>query len=317
MKTNKLEPWAQVSPYNRYFDFIADKADRYSILIEHAERLKLKTTVINIEGNRHIFIFPPRITSHSVQEQNSFRSADGFISFKGKSPYLLCAHYDRVSGSPGANDNSIAVFHLLKAATLLIQNNINNWIIVFTDKEELYLGEKLEDQGSFTLAKKIKSWGLGKARIYNFDSCGSGDVFIISTTTDHMLKDIERPNINQLRSIILQLRDHALVTVNRLRLDKVLLAPTPFSDDIGFLRAGLASQTITILPAQEAERYEVLLRNRSDFADEIILGRVNNPNEKRNLPETWCNINNVKDTPSRLTPETFEQVVQFITELCM
>jgi hypothetical protein len=30
------------------------------------------------------------------------------------------------------------------------------------------------------------------------------------------------------------------------------LPPTPFSDDAGFLRAGLAAQTITVLPAKEA-----------------------------------------------------------------
>jgi hypothetical protein len=305
---NNTESWARVSPYHRFFDFIADNADRYSILIEHAERLKLNTTVINIEGNRHIFIFPPG--------QKSLRTSDGIISFAGGNPYLLCAHYDRVPGSPGANDNSIAVFHLLKAAVSFVQNGINNWIIIFTDKEELASGEKLEDQGSFTLAKKIKSWGLGKARIFNFDSCGTGDVFIISTTTDHILKDSERPNLGKIRNAVLKLRDHALVTVNRLRLDKVLLAPTPFSDDAGFLRAGLASQTITILPSFEAEKYEALLRSRPDFTDLIISGKINAPDERRKLPETWRNINNASDTPSRLTPQFFEQVVKFMSELC-
>jgi len=308
VKNNNKEPWAKASPYHRFFDFIADNADRYSILIEHTEKLKLNTTVINIEGNRHIFIFPAG--------QKSLRTSDGIISFAGGNPYLLCAHYDRVAGSPGANDNSIAVFHLLKAAVSLGQNGINNWIIVFTDKEELTPGEKLEDQGSFTLAKKMKSWGLGKAKIFNFDSCGAGDVFIISTTTDQMLKDSGRPNLSRIRNVILKLRDHALVTANRLRMEKVLLAPTPFSDDVGFLRAGLASQTITILPAAEAEKYEATLRSRTDFADIIISGKINAPDEKRRLPETWRNINNASDTPSRLTPQFFEQVVRFMAELC-
>jgi hypothetical protein len=100
-----------------------------------------------------------------------------------------------------------------------------------------------------------------------------------------------------------------------MRLEKVLLAPTPFSDDAGFLRAGLPAQTITILPCNEADQYEALLRNRSDFADFIISGRIKEPNEYRRLPETWRNLNNANDTPSRLTPQFFHQMVKFIVQI--
>ncbi|MCL2266499.1 MAG: M28 family metallopeptidase [Treponema sp.] len=299
---------AQTIPYERFSDFIKDGADRYAILTEYIEKLKLNSAVIPVEQNRHIFIFPP--------DQKPLR-ASGVFPFRGQSPYLLCAHYDRVEGSPGANDNSAAVFHLLNAAENLIARRAKNWLIVFTDKEEIKAGETLEDQGSFSLAKKIKSWGLEKARIYNFDCCGAGEVFIISTITDRILKDSGRPNIEKIRRDVKHLRDHALATADSLRFDKVLLAPTPFSDDVGFLRAGLASQTITILPAQEAEKYEALLRRQPDFADLIISGRIKMPEEKRNLPETWKNINNAGDTPSRLTPQHFSRIVGFMAELCV
>jgi len=308
VKSNNDESWAKTKPYDRYFDFIAPRADRYAILVKQMEKLNLNSSVIDVDGNRHIFIFPPG--------QKSLRLARGVFPFKGASPFLLAAHYDRVEGSPGANDNSIAVFHLLSAAMRLAQNNTDNWIIVFTDKEEISPGESLEAQGSFTLAKKLKTWGLENAKVYNFDACGCGGAFIFSTTTDLILKKSVRPNIGKVRKEIENLRDHALKTANVLRMDKVLLAPTPFSDDVGFLRAGIAAQTVTMLPAQEADAYEALLRGRPEFADLLITGGAKTPAERRNLPETWRAMNGAQDTPSRLTPEFFEQAVRFVVGIC-
>jgi hypothetical protein len=308
--TNAPE-WSKHSPYDRFFDFIAPNADRYAILTDHISSLKFNSTVISVEGNRHIFIFPPW--------HKSLRSSGGVFPFSGMEPYLFSAHYDRVQGSSGANDNSIAVFHLLNAALTLAHNGIDNWIVVFTDKEELKAGESFEKQGSFTLAKKIKSWGLEKAKIFNFDACGTGSVFIFSTTTDLILKTGSEkenyPRLQKVREKTSSLRDHALETAQQLRLDRVLLAPTPFSDDVGFLRSGFAAQTITMLPINEAEQYEALLRDRPDFGNLIISGEIKNHAERRRLPETWRCLNNAQDTPLRLTPQYFETVVKFMTEL--
>ena len=307
MKTN-ADNWSKGSPYDSYFKFIDENADRYTILLDCIDKLGLNSSVISIAGNRHIFIFPPG--------QKSLRDSRGVFPFSGMNPYLLSAHYDRAQGSQGANDNSIAVFLLLNAAIKFIRQRINHWIIVFTDKEELSSDESLEMQGSFTMAKKLKDWGLEKAQIYNFDACGCGSVFVLSTTTDHILKSSKKPNIQNIRKNILHLRDHALKTASLLRLEKILLAPTPFSDDVGFLRAGFAAQTITMLPSEEAAHYEAHIRSRSDFADLIISGKVKEPEEKRNLPETWRSLNSSLDKASRLTPEYFEQIVNFIVELC-
>jgi len=302
------EKWASVSPYDFYFDFIAPAADRYAILMKRIETLNLQSAVIPVAGNRHIFVFPP--------EQKLPRAAGGVFPFSGTNPVLLSAHYDRVEGSPGANDNSIAVFHLLSAALRLAKQKNGKWIIVFTDKEELKAGESFEAQGSYTLAKKLKKWGLDGVKVYNFDACGSGGAFIFSTTTDIILKDSKKPNILGVRNAIRSLRDRALKTADLLRFDKVLLAPTPFSDDVGFLRAGLAAQTVTMLPLEEAESYESLLRSRPEFADLLISGAVKEKKESRNLPETWRCLNSANDTPSRLTPAFFENVVRFAEELC-
>ncbi|MCL2184959.1 MAG: M28 family metallopeptidase [Treponema sp.] len=304
---NNISDWSKNPPYDLYFDFIAENADRYAILLKCIETQKLNSTVIPVEGNRHIFIFP--------QGQKNLRETNGIFPFSGGNPFLLCAHYDRVQGSPGANDNSIAVFQLINAAMIFGQKRIGNWMIVFTDKEEITAGESLEAQGSYSLAEKLRLWGLEKARIFNFDVCGAGNVFVFSTITEDILKHSELASISKVRNSFLQLRDHALVTANKLRMDNIMLAPTPFSDDVGFLRAGLAAQTITLLPEEEAKKYEALLRTRPDFADLIISGKIKEQNEYRNLPETWRSLNNASDVPSRLTPQFFELTVKFAVGL--
>ena len=306
MKENQNGDWLKYAPYDRFMFFIAGKVDRYKILMQTIEKLGLNSTVISIDTNKHIFIFPP--------SQKSLRK--GIFPFAGLSPIMLTAHYDRVEGSPGANDNSIAVYQLLDTALTLIKRGIDNWMIVFTDKEELKEGESFEVQGSYMLAKKLKTWGLEKAKIFNFDACGTGDTFIFSTTTDSLLGNTTKPNIISLKNLIGQLRGFALAAANSLRFEKMLLAPTPFCDDIGFLRAGFAAQTITILPSAEAVQYEEHLRRNPDFSKLLISGEIKKSPEKRFLPFTWQNLNTPADSHFRLTPENFGKVTSFMLELC-
>ncbi|MDR2435396.1 MAG: M28 family peptidase [Treponema sp.] len=301
--------WSAESPYDGFFDFIDLKADRYGILLEQIEKLKLNSAVISINGNRHFFIFP------SVR--SSTLPAKGALpSFRGQSPVILTAHYDRVQNSPGANDNSAAVFFLLKAAQKLKDLREDHWIIIFTDKEELKAGDAIQDQGSFSLAEKLLAWGLGGGRIFNFDVCGTGDTFIISSTTDYLLKKISRREARKTKQQIDKLREHALNTARHLRLNKVLLLPTPFSDDAGFLRAGIPAQTITMLPSAEASPYAALVRSRPNFADCLISGTAQSKINPRLIPETWRTINGPSDSYLRLTPQFFDRVVRFAAALC-
>jgi Iap family predicted aminopeptidase len=230
---------------------------------------------------------------------------------------ILTAHYDRVEGSPGANDNSAAVFHLLKAAQKLREQRADYWIIIFTDKEELSPGEGIQDQGAFSLAQKLKAWGLGDARVFNFDACGSGDTFIFSSTTDYLLRHDRRPGLRRTRQSLQVLREQATETARFLRLNKVLSVPTPFSDEAGFLRAGIPAQTITMLPTDEAVPYASLLRKRPDFADILFSdAAIKNKTDRLLIPETWRCINSPLDSHLRLTPEFYDRIVRFAVELC-
>jgi len=302
------ESWLKSSPYDRFSYFIAIKVDRHKTLLQTIEKLGLNFMVLTVAGNRHFFIFPPG--------KKLPRPVGSALPAMGESPYMFVAHYDRVEGSPGANDNGVAVFHLLRAATLLAQRNFDNWIIVFTDKEEITSGESFKMQGSFTLAQKIKTFGLEKAKIYNFDTCGTGDTFVLSNMADSILEKTDSPGIQKIKTDMQNLRYHALKTAHFLNLEKVLLAPIPFCDDMGFLRAGFAAQTITILPSEDASKYEALLRSRPEFTDLIVSGGIKNSPEKRHLPVTWKNMNTPADTIDRLTPQFFDQAVNFMVELC-
>jgi hypothetical protein len=300
--------WATQSPYDRFFDFIAPEADRFAVLIDHIQNLGLNSLVISIEGNRHFFIFPKGI--------NLKLSPGNAFPFHGESPIVLTAHYDRVPGSPGANDNSAAVFQLLKTALKLDEMDLGCWIIIFTDKEELQSGEGFKEQGSYSLAKKLRRLGLLNAQIFNFDACGTGEVFVFSGPTDYLLDKNEKPGFRRVSQRVKKLRKKVLDTARRLNISHVLSVPTPFSDDAGFLQGGLPAQTITMLPEKEASHFASLLRNHPEFVDMLISGAIKDDADRQNIPETWRSINGPEDKHTRLTPEHYDRVVRFAVELC-
>jgi hypothetical protein len=307
MKSGVSRSWAQASPYERFFDFIAPDADRFDVLFKHIEKLDLNSVVIPIEGNRHFFIFPKgKIVKPS---------AGGSFPFRKESPVILTAHYDRVPGSPGANDNSATVFQLLGAALQLGKQSADHWIVIFTDKEELQNGEGIQKQGSYSLAKKLRGMGLNNARIFNFDACGTGDTFVFSSTVDYLLKKNNRSGLSHAQQMINLLREKAFDTAHRLHISKVLSVPIPFSDDAGFLQGGLPAQTITMLPTGEARSLNALLRSRPDFTDLLISGSARNTAIQL-VPETWRCLNSSSDSHLRLTPEHYGRIVRFAVELC-
>ncbi|MDR1047033.1 MAG: M28 family peptidase, partial [Treponema sp.] len=176
-----FDPRTALFPYNRFMEFIAPRADRYSIISSVLDEAGLNSLVLPIAGNRHFLILPP---GESIRE--------GRLPFRGRNPVILTAHYDRFPGSSGANDNSAAVFQLIVTARKLVSEKQGFWMIFFTDKEELGEGESIEDQGAYGLASTLRSGGLADARIYVFDACGTGDTIIISTAADTLLKNEER-----------------------------------------------------------------------------------------------------------------------------
>lgn len=292
-------------PYRSFDEFIAFGTDRFALLRRLLEDLALTASVLTVAGNRHILVSP------SPEDLAAPPPADRSHRPSPANPVVLVAHYDRVADSPGANDNSASVFLLIETALKLRQAHALNWLIIFTDKEELAPGEGIRHQGSYTLARGLRRAGLGKGRFYTFDACGCGDTLIISTTADYLMKNEQGLGIARTRQAVRQLRTWALETARRLRLDRLVLAPTPFSDDAGFLRAGVAAQTITVLPAREAVPFTSLLRKNPAFAGALVKREVQDSYDRQLIPETWRTLNGPLDSPLRLTPQYFSRVVRF------
>jgi len=281
-------------------DFISPEADRLTILKETLKEANLEYKVTEIAGSRHFIVTP------SPPDQSK--------SIGRRPPTILVAHYDRAEGSPGANDNSAAVFLLIETAMKLIKKNEINWLVIFTDKEELKPGEKIQAQGAYGLAEGLKNLKMEKSKIFSFDACGTGDTLVISTTLESLLK--KEGTGEKLRESILELRKIALDTARNLNMAKVLLAPAPFSDDAGFFRAGLIAQTVTMLPSSECIQLVAELRKNPDFAEALISAKMRQASRLQSIPDTWRGLNTPIDSHLRLTPEHFRTVVKFAEALC-
>ncbi|MDR2630723.1 MAG: Zn-dependent exopeptidase M28 [Spirochaetaceae bacterium] len=306
-------------PYRYFKEFIAPATDRFAFLNALLDKLDLRRSTLTIAGHRHFMVFPPLEGQSLPEEEKKARGHggkwNGTALHVSSVPIVLVAHYDRVADSPGANDNSAAVFLLIETAMKLRQKKSKNWIIIFTDKEELTCGEGIKSQGSYTLAMGLRRAGLGGGRFFIFDACGTGDTLIISTTADHLMKNEKGLGITKTRQAVQQLRNLALETTRELHMDKVLLLPTPFSDDAGFLRAGIPAQTITVLPGKEAGPFISLLRNKPGLDQALVNREIQQQVDRRLIPETWRRLNGPGDSYPRLTPEHFFQVVRFACAL--
>jgi hypothetical protein len=300
-------------PYHCFEEFIAPDVDRFAFLKNLLDKVHLPYTASGFDGNRHLFVHPECLSFNRALAVIGYSQAAAFRHALAKSRIttVLTAHYDRAVNSPGANDNSIAVFELIKAALAFKKDRIGNWLIIFTDKEELKSGDSLMDQGSYALAKELKDSGVDKAQIFIFDCCGIGDTLIISTAVDHLIKNDESRGGARSRHLITQMRERALKTARNIRMERVLLVPTPFSDDAGFFRAGLAAQTITVLPAEEAAGLASFLRTKPDFASALVSKDVQDSLATGFIPQTWRELNGPGDTLEKLTPRYFQNIVDF------
>ncbi|MCL2093898.1 MAG: M28 family metallopeptidase [Treponema sp.] len=290
-------------PWNRFIDFISPGADRFALLDELLKQSGLEYRVPAIKGNRHIIIGPPPLGPEAPPLT------------------ILVAHYDRSENSPGANDNSAGVFILLEAALKLSGGPQKDWQIIFTDKEELKTGDSVEAQGAYNLAAEMKGpWS--RSRIFSFDACGTGDTLIISTTAEYLIKagargmGIKGRAAEKLLQSTAELRRYALERAKKTGLSKVLLAPTPFSDDAGFFRAGLAAQVLTMLPTAECRLYMGELRKNPNLAASLISAEKDQPYPEKAIPPTWRILNGPEDSLLRLSPQHFTAVRRLAEALC-
>jgi len=238
-------------------------ADRFDVLTRALTELHIAFDVVETGPFRHV-------------------QARGVLPLKPRSgEKLLLAHYDRVDGTPGANDNGASVLALVEYAA---QRRAQTPRIVFTDGEELS-GQFAADQGSFALAR---GWDRGLLPLV-LDMTGIGDTVILGHLAEHLVKQSRgtappaEASAKVRRAARRFLAQCGGVEIN-----------TPFSDDLGLLLAGVPSMQISVLPRGEAEEYKLRRKAPGELSGEPAGA----------LPPSWRAMHTADDRPETLWPES-------------
>ncbi len=208
---------------------------------------------------------------HSVT-RHTFTSAEGRgENFQldvggGERTLVLAAHHDAVAGSPGANDNAVAVGILLTLAETLARRPPERLRVrfLFPAAEELgYLGARCYVQD-----RPLD----GVEGVLSLELCGIGDALVLWDAPD------ETPFLRNVTMALERLgrrRDEGYHVVGHI--------PVFGSDHRAFAAAGIPAYGLSIVPAREAEalRQFVLNPMQSPFAAD---GRIPAPFDTYHTP---------------------------------
>ncbi|MDA3810449.1 MAG: M28 family peptidase, partial [Spirochaetaceae bacterium] len=237
----------------------------------------------------------------------------------------LVAHYDRVEGTPGANDNSAAVIQLIYSIQRLKSlKSAHNIQIILTDKEELLPGDPIVNQGAYQLAHLFRENKINNCIFFVFDMCGIGDTLISGKAGLQLLKSKydSEPRYKKmyenmlyfstyLSNLFLQFREGEFFNLNSL-----------FSDNLGFLLNRYPALQISILPSHEAVKMKKDLFNITAEEWQKIYEKGMLSEEYKDflnplLPESWRNNHKISDTIDTLDSGAFEIIDEFIFELAL
>lgn len=215
--------------------------------IPFAEELK---TFCRLDCNRQEFL-ESWLLSHEIPyrilQQGDFRhiliTPGGQYSYrKDCRSKILIAHYDRVPGTPGANDNSASVFQLLQLSLYLQENKRkHNCLIILSDGEELQKDQSLKEQGAWQLAQTLKSYSFHNSLVLILDLCGIGDTLVYGSSGDRRKKENNK------------IPTGLQVLLKRYSRGKSIKQLQYFSDDIGFLAHSFSTVLVSVLPWKEKE----------------------------------------------------------------
>ncbi len=285
-------------------EYLAPQTDRLSFLRNYLLERGVQTSVISLAGKKHIYVNFPS-TSYNPQ-------------FKIKT---LIAHYDIVSGSPGANDNSSADFALADFAVQVnekaLKGKTTNIRMFFTDGEELGEGG-VSEQGSFALAELFKKLGIKNDNVYVFDSIGRGTTPVLARAGLNSLKNSKSNSIFIKNFATLFERTQKILrTVSP---NNWLTLPVPYSDNAGFLACGIPAVAITMLPKEEASAYYTELMKDKNLEKAVMNVHLDDDADfkfkyQEKMPVTWRLFHTPYDNFLSLTQESFAVIEKILNEL--
>mgnify|MGYP002624992579 CR=1 FL=1 len=274
-------------------DFIAPGADRAEFIQQYLAARGVKSARTVIDGKQHILV--------------QFGSALYNPQFKIKT---VVAHYDRVEGSPGANDNSAADWQIMNwAVELKDYPSFHNVRIFFTDGEELGWNAGVSEQGAFGIASVFRRLGITNDDVYVFDACGRGEVPILARTL--LPSHISSQFVKHFNDLYERSQD----LLRRASPGRWMSLPVPYSDNASFLACGIPAVAITMLPAEEASLYARELNRSKGLADQVLNREASKKRRlsgeeveysyKERLPRTWRLFHTEQDNEASLSQESF------------
>ena len=268
-----------------FFEYISDSCDRANFIQNYLKKNGVDSKRICLDSKEHIL----------VQFESRFYNP----AFKIKT---IISHYDRVEGSPGANDNSACNFMLMKWAVFLQTfKTFHNVRIFFTDGEELGKERGIVEQGSYGLATTFKRLGITNDDIYVFDSCGRGDVALLSKLV------VQEKSLLSFRKKYSDLHSRTMKLLQQSAPGHWICLPVPYSDNASFLACGIPAVAITILPADEATLYAKKLFENPDLENSVLNRQTARDKKelKKMLPLTWQLFHTPQDNAESLTESAF------------
>lgn len=241
-----------------FLDFIKPDCNRLNFIQNFLKQNDVETAVIPLEGKKHIYVKFP---------QNQYNP---LFNIK-----TVVAHYDRFENSPGANDNSSAVYMLmLWAVKLSSQFDFHNVRLIFTDGEEA-CPDGVTSQGAFAIASLFKKLDI-KDDIFVFDCMGCGDVPVLCENR------IPQKAGNAFIKKLTALENKAQRIIRTAGNGKWFCLPCNYSDNASFIAQGIPAVAITVLPSSEVS--DVL---------------------KNQTPKTWKNLHTKNDNIDNLWESSF------------
>ncbi len=284
--------------------FLSQGIDRALFISAWLRARDIPHSVVPLAGRKHVVI---------RFEQGAYNPL-----FRMKT---LVAHYDRAEGTPGANDNSAACFQLMLLAERLARGEgvsahggTHNVRIIFTDGEEAAGTKGVAGQGAYALGSGFRKLKMTDDDVYVLDATGRGDVLVLSTAC------VSKKKPGVLDARLAALHESAAKVAQAASPSSWMTLHTPYSDDAGFLAAGIAAQVVTVLPRAEAETLTRAIADAKpagEIEKMISLNRripAGSPLE-RVIPETWRLMHTEGDSAPTLTSDAFVLMARFLDAL--
>lgn len=288
-----------------FLNFIDYGCDRPQFIMNWLKNHGVESKIMLLDGKSHILV------QYSSQAYNP--------RFRIKT---VIAHHDRVKNSPGANDNSAAVWQIMNFAVYLKNYpSFHNIRIIFTDGEELGWNTGIQEQGAFSIASTFQRLGIKNDDVYVLDACGRGEIPILS-------RCVLGTNVpEKFRKTVVDLENRTQELLKTASPGRWMNLPVPYSDNASFLACGIPAVAITMLPADEASLYARMI-NRDRNLENLVLNRESSKEKrmrenipdysyKEHLPLTWRFFHSEKDNVESLTPVSFsvmEKILRVLAE---